>query len=60
MDCGDLTPPTNGYVDTPSDTTYPGVALYSCEVGFELNGYMYRTCEASGIWAPHSTPTCQS
>ena len=56
-DCGPLTI-ANGNVDTPSGTTtFNNTATYSCDPGYDLNGEMTRTCNASEVWTPDA-PTC--
>ena len=32
-------------------------ATYMCNIGYELNGAMTRTCDADGNWTP-AEPTC--
>ena len=53
--CGSLTNPANGYVDTPSGTTFGSVATYSCDTGYHLNGDSTRACVYG--WTS-SAPTC--
>lgn len=57
LDCGDLTDPANGDVDTSSGTGYLDVAAYTCIKGYELIGNDVRTCEADGNWSD-SAPVC--
>ena len=38
-------------------TTFNSTAIFSCDVGYELNGSLYRTCLASGNWS-ESQPSC--
>ena len=57
VDCGALTNPDNGRVDTPQGTTLNQVATYSCNSGYELVGDTTRTCQADGIWSG-SEPIC--
>lgn len=35
-----------------------GMAIYSCEFGFALDGDMTRTCQENGQWTG-SAPVCQ-
>ena len=61
VDCGDLTDPLNGQVALNS-TTFQSVVAYECDSGFNLEGGMERTCQASGEWsgtAPTCNRTCQ-
>ena len=57
VDCGGLTNPDNGMVDTPQGTTFNEVATYSCNSPYTLNGGMTRTCQADGTWSG-SAPGC--
>ena len=57
-DCGPLTPPANGDVDTSSGTTAGSVALYSCNEGFVLTGTADRVCGSDGRWRP-DPPACE-
>ena len=56
MDCRGLTDPLNGQVALNS-TTFQSVAAYECDSGFNLEGDMERTCQASGEWSG-AAPTC--
>ncbi|XP_064386180.1 sushi, von Willebrand factor type A, EGF and pentraxin domain-containing protein 1-like isoform X2 [Halichondria panicea] len=56
VDCGPLTDPTNGMVDTPT-TTFESTATYSCNPGYQMTGLMVRTCTASG-WSTGDDPVC--
>ena len=57
VDCGALTHPLNGRVDTSSGTTYNQVATYSCDTGYNLFGFSTRTCQTSGMWSS-TAPVC--
>ena len=58
IDCGDLPDPNNGQV-TISATTFGGVAMYSCNVGFLLAGSSTRICGSDGTWSGTAPgPTC--
>ena len=57
IDCGALTNPDNGRVDTPQGTTFNQVATYSCNSGYELVGNITRACQADGMWSG-SEPIC--
>ena len=56
MDCGNLTDPHNGQVNT-SGTKLEQTATYSCNTGYNLVGDSTRTCQARGEWSG-SAPTC--
>lgn len=56
-DCGILTDPVNGGVNTNSGTGYLDVAAYSCLNGYELIGSNVRTCQATGSWTD-AAPIC--
>ena len=57
QECSSLSDPLNGDVSVPS-REYQGVATYSCNVGFTLNGNGERTCEDGGVWSG-AAPTCR-
>ena len=56
VDCEGLTAPLSGQVALNS-TTFQSVAAYECDSGFNLEGDMERTCQASGEWSG-AAPTC--
>ena len=56
MDCGALSDPANGQVNT-TGTTFEQTATYSCNRGYNLVGGSTRTCQATGQWSG-SAPTC--
>ncbi|KAH3698613.1 hypothetical protein DPMN_086156 [Dreissena polymorpha] len=56
-DCGNLTQPQHGHVDTSNGTTYLSVAVYSCKIGYTLLGNVYRLCYANKTWTD-LPPTC--
>ena len=56
--CGPLTSPDNGDVDTSSGITAGSVALYSCDQGLVLTGSAARVCGNDGLWIP-APPTCE-
>ncbi|XP_064398980.1 nidogen-2-like [Halichondria panicea] len=58
VDCGSLTNPTNGQVDTSNGTTLGSTAIYNCSTGFTLNGNSSRTCGSDGQWSGFQ-PTCE-
>ena len=58
-DCGPLTPPANGGVDTPSGTTSGSIALYSCDEGWILTGSSSSVCGCDGLWLTPAPPTCE-
>ena len=53
INCGPLTDPDNGQVDTSNGTTFGRIATYACcrESGS-------RTCGADGMWTSEE-PNCQ-
>ena len=57
VDCGSLTNPANGQVDTSSGTTFGSTATYTCAIGYTLSGSQSRTCGADGNWTS-SEPSC--
>lgn len=57
VDCGDLTSPNNGFVNT-SATTFRSQAVYGCHVGHTLQGDATRTCQEDGVWSG-TEPQCQ-
>ena len=59
IDCGPLTDPVNGQVDTSSETTFGSTASYSCNNGFTLNGDNTRICGSNGVWS-NLQPSCNS
>lgn len=50
VDCGALTPPTNGS-SFGTVTTFPNTIKFSCDAGFDLVGSISRTCMANKIWS---------
>ena len=56
--CGLLTDPDNGQVNTSSGTTFGSTATYTCDNGYALSGSQTRTCGADGNWTS-SEPFCQ-
>ena len=57
LDCGALSYPANGAVDTTSGTAYGEQATYSCNVGYNLEGNAQTLCKANGNW--EAAPICQ-
>ena len=55
-DCGGLSNPVYGAVDTPSETTYGEQASYVCNTGYNLVGNSQTLCQADGNW--ETAPTC--
>ena len=49
-DCGPLTPPENGKVDTSPGTQYMDTAAYTCMDGYQLEGSNTRVCQSNGSW----------
>ncbi len=68
VDCGSLTDPSNGAVDTSSGTTFMMTATYTCNIGYNIVGSESRTCGASGtsgattlsdgVWSS-TAPVCE-
>ena len=58
VNCGSLTNPDNGQVDTFVGTTFGSTATYTCDTGYTLSGSQTRTCGADGLWTS-SEPFCQ-
>ncbi len=60
-DCGPLSDPANGKVDTSAGTKFTAKATYSCSDGFEFcpqcDNTVQRTCEDNG-WSGEE-PKCQ-
>ena len=56
-DCGALSPPMDGSVDTTAGTRFGAVASYGCKTGFGLVGVQSRSCQADGSWSG-SAPSC--
>ena len=56
--CGPLTDPDNGQVDTSSGTTFGSTVTYTCDTGYNLSGSQSRTCGEDGNWTS-SEPICQ-
>ena len=50
IDCGPLTDPPNGQVNTPSGTSVGRRATYTCNTGYTLSSSQPLTCEADGNW----------
>ncbi|XP_041475001.1 sushi, von Willebrand factor type A, EGF and pentraxin domain-containing protein 1-like isoform X1 [Lytechinus variegatus] len=57
VSCGPLPLPIHGEVTT-TNITLDGIARYSCNHGYVLNGSRTRTCSLLGKWSG-STPDCQ-
>ncbi len=52
VDCGGLTNPSNGAVDTSSGTTFMMTATYTCNTGYTpTGGNITRTCQATLMWS---------
>lgn len=56
-DCGPLALPLNGS-SFGSDTTFPNVISFYCDVGFIMIGTQTRKCQANGKWSGNET-TCR-
>ena len=57
-DCGPLTSPLYGTVNTGSGTTFGEVAKYFCNIGYNLIGDSERLCDADGLW-DRNPPICE-
>ena len=57
IDCGPLDSPTNGQVVTSEGTLFERQAVYSCRLGYEVNGLITRVCQVSQEWSGVE-PTC--
>ncbi len=54
--CEELFSPLNGMIMVMGRT--PGSrAMYSCDMGFKLDGEMSRLCQPDGLWSGEE-PTC--
>ena len=58
VNCGPLTNPDNGLVDTFVGTIFGSTATYTCDTGYTLSGSQSRNCGADGNWTS-SEPFCQ-
>ncbi|XP_033110344.1 multiple epidermal growth factor-like domains protein 10 [Anneissia japonica] len=56
-DCGNLDNIENG-MTSYTGTTFGMNTTYTCNIGYNINGVMIRTCEATGLWSG-SPPTCE-
>ena len=57
VDCGPLSNPQNGRVDTSRGTVLSSLAMYNCDIGYMLVGASWSVCGPDGIWAPRA-PSC--
>ncbi|XP_076346234.1 sushi, von Willebrand factor type A, EGF and pentraxin domain-containing protein 1-like isoform X1 [Tachypleus tridentatus] len=57
ISCSELLSVDHGEITAP-DTTYSSTAIYSCMVGYELNGSKQRICQQDGLWSG-SEPSCE-
>ena len=57
-DCGIISGPGNGSVDTSSGTTYLSVAIFSCDLGYTMIGDATSTCQATELWN-NAPPLCE-
>ena len=55
--CSELISPINGKV-TWTGLTSGSTATYTCDSGYELDGYQNRTCRITGTWTRY-TPYCR-
>ena len=56
--CDGLNPPLNGQVSTDT-LRHGGTAVYTCNLGYNLDGADTRVCEGEGTWS-ESAPICRS
>ena len=59
VDCGYLTNPENGHINTPNGTTFGNKAIYTCDPGYTLSSQAFRVCGADRNWTL-SAPFCES
>ena len=59
VDCGLPPNPPHGDVDTSSGTVFNSLAMYSCDVGYILDGNSLSVCGPDGMWG-RGTPSCLS
>ncbi|XP_019630654.1 PREDICTED: sushi, von Willebrand factor type A, EGF and pentraxin domain-containing protein 1-like, partial [Branchiostoma belcheri] len=57
IQCPTLTTPTNGAVSPTEVIAYPNSVTFTCNTGYQLNGFAAATCQADGTWS-NSVPTC--
>ena len=57
VDCGTLQNPANGNVDIAGGTEFQNAAIYTCNLGYKLNGAESRTCQFNGSWS-NTEPSC--
>ena len=58
VDCGPLSDPDNGQVDTSEGTTYGKTATYTCNPGYRFLGDDTRLCQTDGQWSDGAPPVC--
>ena len=52
VDCGPITNPSNGQVNTSNGTTFESVVTFSCNAGYMLSHQQMLMCGADGMWSP--------
>ncbi|XP_053398283.1 neurogenic locus Notch protein-like [Mercenaria mercenaria] len=57
VDCGSLTVPTNGKLDSSTGTTYNSIVKFRCDDGYTIEGSATNVCVFNGSWSAQS-PTC--
>ncbi|KAI8498132.1 hypothetical protein Bbelb_240760 [Branchiostoma belcheri] len=57
VQCLTLTAPTNGAVSPTGLVSYPNSVTFTCNTGYQLNGFSAATCQADGTWS-NPVPTC--
>ena len=54
-DCGDPSPPLNGFVMAYDSTLEDSQIVFQCNPGFTPSRQMMSVCMADGIWTPSPT-----
>ncbi|KAL4239544.1 CUB and sushi domain-containing protein 3 [Mactra antiquata] len=55
--CGALVDPVNGFVTMLQATAVGDVALYNCDIGYDISGFTSTTCGTNGSW-DNPAPSC--
>ena len=56
VECGDPGIPVNGYT-MGNNFTYASTVIFSCDIGYELQGNKTALCQANGQWS-NNIPLC--
>ncbi len=56
--CPELSHPSGGTVHIISRAARSDIAIYSCNIGNNLIGFVIRSCQTDGTWSGDA-PTCQ-